>query len=79
MSILLQQKETEDSYTENLSQSETVDFAENVLKQANRAEPRRGTRIKIVPLFFGETIFLWNPKDCTRSSKVTIGTSGTDL
>ena len=43
-----------DSDTEELSQSETVVFAEEALDQADLAEPRRGGRARIVPDFFGE-------------------------
>ena len=42
----------EDRETENFSQ--TVDFFEEALEQADRAEPRRGTRARNVPQFFGE-------------------------
>ena len=42
----------EDSETEEFSQ--TVDFSEEALEQADRAEPRRGTRARNVKQFFGE-------------------------
>ena len=42
----------EDSETEDFSQ--TVGFFEEALEQAERAEPRRGTRVRTVPQFFGE-------------------------
>ena len=42
----------EDSETEDFSQ--TVGFFEGALEQADRAEPRRGTRVRNVPQFFGE-------------------------
>ena len=42
----------EDSETEDFSQ--TVDFFEEALVQADRAKPRRGTRAKNVPQFFGK-------------------------
>ena len=42
----------EDSETEDFS--ETVGFFEEALEQADRAEPRRGTRARNVPQFFGE-------------------------
>ena len=44
----------EDSATEDFSQSETVGLFEEALEQAERAEPRRGTRARNVPQFFGE-------------------------
>ena len=34
--------------------SQTVGFFEEALEQADRAEPRRGTRARNVPNFFGE-------------------------
>ena len=43
----------EDSETD-FSQSETVGFNEDALGPADRAEPRRGTRARNVPQFFGE-------------------------
>ena len=43
----------EDSDTD-FSQSETVAFNEDALEHADRAEPRRGTRERNVPQFFGE-------------------------
>ena len=42
----------EDSETEDFSQ--TVGFLEEAVEQADRAEPRRGTRARNVPQFFGE-------------------------
>ena len=42
----------EDSETEDFLQ--TVGFFEEALEQADRAEPRRGTRARNVPQFFGE-------------------------
>ena len=42
----------EDSDTEVFSQSETVGFFEEALEQADRADPRRGTRARNVPHFF---------------------------
>ena len=42
----------EGSETENISQ--TVGFFEEGLEQADRAKPRRGTRARNVPKFFGE-------------------------
>ena len=42
-----------DSETEDFSQSETVGFFEEALEQADRAEPRRGTRARNVPRIFG--------------------------
>ena len=42
----------EDSETEDSSQ--TVGFFEEALEQADSAEPRRGTRARNVPQFFGE-------------------------
>ena len=42
----------EDSKTEDFSQ--TVGFFEEALEQADRAEPRRGTRARNVPQFLGE-------------------------
>ena len=42
----------EDSETQDFSQ--TVGFFEEALEQADRAEPRRGTRARNVPKFFGE-------------------------
>ena len=42
----------EDSETEDFSQ--TIGFFEEALEQADRAEPRRGTRARNVPQFFGE-------------------------
>ena len=44
----------EDSDTEDFSQSETVGSSEEALEQADRAEPRRGTRARNVQQFFGE-------------------------
>ena len=44
----------EDSDTEGFAQSETVGFSEEALVQPDRAEPRRGTRARNVPQFFGE-------------------------
>ena len=44
----------EDSEIEDFSQSETVCFFVEALEQADRAEPRRGTRASNVPQFFGE-------------------------
>ena len=44
----------EDSETEEFSPSEIVGFVEEALEQADRAEPRRGTRARNVPQFFGE-------------------------
>ena len=44
----------EDSDTEDFSQLETVGFKEDALEHADRAEPRRGTRARNVPEFFGE-------------------------
>ena len=38
----------EDSETEDLSQSETVGFFEEVLEQADMEEPRRGTKARNV-------------------------------
>ena len=46
--------------SESLEYSETEDFSQTVgsfeeaLEQADRAEPRRGTRARNVPQFFGE-------------------------
>ena len=42
----------EDSEPEDCSQ--TVGFFERALEQADRAEPRRGTRARNFPQFFGE-------------------------
>ena len=42
----------EDSETEDFLQ--TFSFFEEALEQAERAEPRRGTRARNVPQFFGE-------------------------
>ena len=47
-------KSLEDSETEDFSQSETVGLFEQAMEQADRAEPRRGTRARNVPQFFGE-------------------------
>ena len=64
----------EDSETEDFSQ--TVGFFEEALEQADRAQPRRGTRARNVPQFFLEksgTILLWlrvtmwNPQNSLRS------------
>ena len=44
----------DDSDTEDFSQLETVGFNEDALEHADRAEPRRGTRARNVPQFFGE-------------------------
>ena len=44
----------EDSDTEAFSQLDTVGFNEDALEHADRAEPRRGTRARNVPQFFGE-------------------------
>ena len=44
----------EDSETEDFLQLETVGFNEDALQHADRAEPRRGTRARNVPQFFGE-------------------------
>ena len=44
----------EDSDTEDFSQLNTVGFNEDALEHADRAEPRRGTRARNVPQFFGE-------------------------
>ena len=44
----------EDSDTEDFSQLETVGFNEDALEHEDRAEPRRGTRARNVPQFFGE-------------------------
>ena len=44
----------EDSDTEEFSQLETVGFNEDALEHADRAEPRRGTRARNIPHFFGE-------------------------
>ena len=44
----------EDSDKQEFSQSELVGFFEKALEQADRTEPRRGTRAKNVPQFFGE-------------------------
>ena len=43
-----------DSDIEDFSQSETVGFFKEALEQADRAEPRRWTRARNVPQFFGE-------------------------
>ena len=75
----------EDSDTEDFSQLETVGFNEDALEHADRAEPRRGTRARNVPQFFGEVRThlavtegdYVEPKQSTKPSKVTIGTSGT--
>ena len=42
----------EDSETEDFSQ--TVGFIEEALEQADKAEPKRGTRARNIPHFFGE-------------------------
>ena len=75
----------EDSETEDFSQ--TVGFFEEALEQVNRAEPRRGTRARNFPQFFGEVrIHLAvtegyyverNSKQSTEPSKLTNRTSGT--
>ena len=44
----------EDSDTEDFSQLETFGFNEDALEHADRGEPRRGTRARNVPQFFGE-------------------------
>ena len=44
----------EDSDTEEFSQLEAVGFNEDALEHADRAEPRRETRARNVPLDFGE-------------------------
>ena len=44
----------EDSDTEDFSQLETAGLNEDALEHADRAEPRRGTRARNVPQFFGE-------------------------
>ena len=44
----------EDSDTEDFSQLETVGFNEDELEHADKAEPRRETRARKVPQFFGE-------------------------
>ena len=44
----------EDSDTGDFEKSETVGFFEEALQQADRAEPRRGTRARNVPQLFGE-------------------------
>ena len=44
----------EDSDKEDISQLETVGFNEDALERADRAEPRRGTRARNNPQFFGE-------------------------
>ena len=44
----------EDSEMEDFSQSKTVGFFVEALEQADRAEPRRGTRARNVLQFFGE-------------------------
>ena len=44
----------EDSDAEDFSPLETVGFNEDALEHAGRAEPRRGTRARNVPQFFGE-------------------------
>ena len=44
----------EDSDTEEFSQSETVGIKEDTLDQADRAEPRRGTRARKDSHFLGE-------------------------
>ena len=44
----------EDCETEEFSQSEIVGFVEEALEKADMAEPRRGTRARNVPQFFGE-------------------------
>ena len=50
MKDLLQQERV----TEDFSQLETVGFNEDALEHADRAEPRRRTRARNVPQFFGE-------------------------
>ena len=52
----------EDSDTEDFSQLETVGSNEDALDHGDRAEPRRGTRAKIVPQFFGEVRTHVEPK-----------------
>ena len=44
----------EDIDIEDISQSETVGFFEEALKQAHMAEPGRGTRARNIPQFFAE-------------------------
>ena len=44
----------DDSDTGDISHSETVGFFEEALEQMERADPRRGTRARIVQQFFGE-------------------------
>ena len=74
-----------DGDTEDFSHSETVGFFEEVMEQADRAEPRRRTRAKNVPQFFEKSgpilrrlrVTMWNPKQCTKRSMKTIGTGGT--
>ena len=73
----------EDSETEDFSQ--TVGFFEEALEQADRAEPRRGTRARMFRSFLEKSgpillllrVTMWNPKQSTKPSKLTIGTSGT--
>ena len=45
----------EDSDIEYFSQSETVGFFEEAPEQVDRAEPKRGTRARNFPQFFGES------------------------
>ena len=76
----------EDSDTEDFSQSETVGFFEEALEKADGAEPRGEQWARNVPQFFSEKsvpmllwlrVTKWNRKQSTKSSKVTIGVSGT--
>ena len=63
-------KSLKESGKEDFSQSETVGFAEEALEQADRAEPRLGTRAKTVPQFLEKSgpillslkVIMWNPK-----------------
>ena len=47
-------RDLEGSGTEDFSRSETIGLFDEVLEQADRAERRRETRARNVPIFFGE-------------------------
>ena len=60
----------EDSETEDFSQ--TVGFFEEALKQTDRAEPRRGTRERNAPQFFGEVRTHLAVTECDYVEPITV-------
>ena len=49
---LIDSESVENIDTEKFSQTESGGFTEEAIEQADRAEPRRGIRVKIVPKIF---------------------------